>query len=98
MGTTYALSLLSLVGLPVVQLSSDLLNDAGNVGAAHGGVEADEGTVLYNRRGTVEELGGGSGAALLALLALLGSGHKVLLTVLLAEQLGTLEAGFVDGS
>lgn len=83
----------------MVQLGPDLLNDSRDVLAAHGGLNANEGTVLNNRRGAVESLGGGCvGTALLALLALLGGGQILVLTVLLTQKLGSLQAGIVDST
>lgn len=77
-GYTYTLSLGSLVILPVVELGADLLDDAGNLVAAHGRLNAHKGAVLDDRGRAVEALGGSSsrssrGTTLLALLSLLGS-------------------------
>jgi hypothetical protein len=82
----------------VLKLGLNLLNDAGDISGAHRGVKAEERAVLDDRRGAVEALlGGGTRVALLALLALGLGGGVLVIAVLLADELGTLEARLVDG-
>ena len=91
----YLASLLRLVGLPLLELGLNLLNNSGNVRGAGGGVDSNKSAVLDNRRGDNETLGGGAGG-LLGLLALLGGGQILILSVLLAHKSSALDARAVD--
>ena len=96
---THAVGLGNLVRLPVVELGLDLLNNSGNIIRAHGRINAHRSAVLNNGRRAVEGLGRAGSTALLSLLALLGSrGEEVIIAVLLADQLGTLQSRVVHST
>lgn len=80
----------------MVQLGLDLLNHGRDLVSAHGRINVHESTVLHNRRGAVE--GGSSlgGRLLLALSSLLDGRQVVIVELLLADNLGALDARVVD--
>lgn len=93
----YLLSLVGLVGLPVVQLGLDLLDNSRNLVSVNRRIDSHESTILDNgRRAVIRGCLGGCSVVLLALLALLSGGHVLVVVCLLAQNLDPLDARVIN--
>lgn len=98
---TYLLGLRSLVLLPLSDLSGQLLDNGGDIGLVHRGVDLDLGEVLDDTNVEVELLGGGRaavGVALLTLLALLAASADEVVVLVLLQDLHALHGGVINGT